>query len=200
MLPEVCAPGTQVGVTSAYWEEATGIPAGVPVHAGATDGCVAQFGAGTLEPGEWHAVLGTTLVLKGVSQVPIASHEAGIYPHRSPEDELWFPGGASNAGAGALGIMLPDTDLTALSTAASASWGKTVLPLAYPVAGTGERFPINAPAFTGFLLSPTSDAAAPLNLLAKHDAPDIFTAICVGVACVERLALERLSQLGVDVS
>ena len=45
----------------------TGIPAGTPIIAGMTDGCAAQIGAGALEVGSWNSVLGTTLVLKGVT-------------------------------------------------------------------------------------------------------------------------------------
>lgn len=32
-----------------------------------TDGCAAQLGAGVLNVGSWSSVLGTTLVLKGVT-------------------------------------------------------------------------------------------------------------------------------------
>ena len=35
---------------------------------GATDGCAAQLGAGALSVGSWNSVLGTTLVLKGVTR------------------------------------------------------------------------------------------------------------------------------------
>src|SRR5271166_3823003 len=68
VLPAVVRSGTQLGTVCAEAAEITGIPAGTPIIAGMTDGCAAQIGAGALEVGSWNSVLGTTLVLKGVTR------------------------------------------------------------------------------------------------------------------------------------
>ena len=68
VLPPLVRPGTVIGHVSAAAAEETGLPAGTPVVAGATDGCAGQLGAGVLRPGSWNSVLGTTLVLKGVAR------------------------------------------------------------------------------------------------------------------------------------
>jgi len=49
-----------------------------------TDGCAAQIAAGALEVGSWNSVLGTTLVLKGVTRELIRDPAGVMYSHRSP--------------------------------------------------------------------------------------------------------------------
>src|SRR6185436_10977700 len=108
-FPEVVRPGAELGRT----------PAGVPVYAGMTDGCAAQIAAGALSPGAWNSVLGTTLVLKGVSKELLDDPTGAVYSHRHP-DGGWLPGGASSTGAGVLTELLPGADLDALDRAARA--------------------------------------------------------------------------------
>jgi sugar (pentulose or hexulose) kinase len=67
ILPTLVRSGASLGSVCAAAAELTGIPEGTPVFAGRTDGCAAQIGAGALAPGSWNSVLGTTLVLKGVT-------------------------------------------------------------------------------------------------------------------------------------
>ena len=67
LLPELVRSGTVIGSVGRAAAAATAIPAGTPVIAGMTDGCAAQVGAGALRPGCWNSVLGTTLVVKGVT-------------------------------------------------------------------------------------------------------------------------------------
>ncbi|KPC84256.1 carbohydrate kinase, partial [Streptomyces sp. NRRL WC-3753] len=94
-------PGTVLGTVCAAAAEATGLPEGTAIAAGMTDGCAAQIGAGALTPGAWNSVLGTTLVLKGVSPHLIRDPHGVVYCHRGP-DGTWLPGGASSSGAGVL--------------------------------------------------------------------------------------------------
>ncbi len=103
IFPDVVLPGTELGRT----------PGGVPVYAGMTDGCAAQIAAGALAPGAWNSVLGTTLVLKGVSRDLLDDPTGAVYSHRHP-DGGWLPGGASSTGAGVLTELLPNADLDAL--------------------------------------------------------------------------------------
>ena len=189
-LPDVVAPGTQVGSTSSHWESATGMPAGVPVFAGLTDGCAAQLASGAMAQGDWHTVLGTTLVFKGVSPRPVSDAAGAVYSHRSPDAGLWLPGGASSVGAGVLSTQVSaSTELDALS-AQAAALDPSSAALCYPLSGVGERFPVIVPEATGFVRSDTGDL--PLTSLTPGD-PKTLLALYVGVGFVERLGLELLA-------
>ncbi len=170
IFPDVVLPGTELGRTRA----------GVPVYAGMTDGCAAQIAAGALAPGAWNSVLGTTLVLKGVSQDLLDDPTGAVYSHRHP-DGGWLPGGASSTGAGVLTELLPNADLDALDKAAG-----PIDAVIYPLTKTGERFPFVAPQAERFTLG---------------DVPDdlhTYAAVLQGVAFIERLAFEHLVNLGAD--
>jgi sugar (pentulose or hexulose) kinase len=187
LLPEVVLPGTVIGHVSAAKAQVTGVPEGTPIMAGMTDGCAAQLAAGALTPGAWNSVLGTTLVLKGVTKDLIVDPTGAVYSHRHP-DGGWLPGGASNTGAGALTAMLPGADLEALDRAAiglTADVGP-IDATVYPLTTPGERFPFVAPEAQGFELG---------------DIPDElhrYVAVQQGVAFIERLAFEHLADLGAE--
>ena len=181
LLPDVVAPGSQLGAVCADAAARTGLPAGTPVVAGMTDGCAAQIAAGALGVGDWNSVLGTTLVLKGCSRERIDDPAQGIYSHRSP-DGGWLPGGASSSGAGVLSAAFAGRDLDALGRRAAAHERTRVL--AYPLVSRGERFPFVAPDAEAFMLgTPAGDG--------EHAA-----ALLQGLALVERLCFERLGRLG----
>ncbi|WP_427887904.1 FGGY-family carbohydrate kinase [Kribbella sp. GL6] len=169
-FPDVVRPGAELGRTSD----------GIPVYAGMTDGCAAQIAAGALAPGAWNSVLGTTLVLKGVSADLITDPTGAVYSHRHP-DGGWLPGGASSSGAGVLTELLPGADLDALDHAAY-----PVDAVVYPLTTTGERFPFVAPQAERFTLGSTPDEVY------------TYSAILQGVAFVERLAFEHLERLGAE--
>ena len=194
VLPEVVAPGTVLGVTSPGWADDTGIPASTPVVAGTTDGCAAQLGAGALAIGDWHSVIGTTLVLKGASATPV--HDAGgaVYSHRGPEPGTWLPGGASSIGAGALSTLLTGAPSTYEAEARRLWESGDAFPLVYPLTGTGERFPFVRPDATGFAV--LDGHVSPLSALTDVDEAAVFLGTMVGVACVERLCFDLLAQRG----
>jgi xylulokinase len=60
--PDLVAPGIIVGEVTAEAAVATGLPAGLPVVAGAGDGQCAGLGAGITEPGRAYLNLGTAIV------------------------------------------------------------------------------------------------------------------------------------------
>ena len=95
-LPRVVAAGTPIGkVSAAAATTMTGLPEGLAVVAGATDGVAAAVGAGLRSVGDYNTSLGTTLVFKGIAS-RIARHPEGlVYSHRLPGDR-WLPGAASN--------------------------------------------------------------------------------------------------------
>ncbi|MFI1012976.1 FGGY-family carbohydrate kinase [Streptomyces sp. NPDC020965] len=184
VLPEVVRPGTRLGEVGAAAAEETGIPAGTVIVAGMTDGCAAQLASGPLTVGSWNSVLGTTLVLKGVTATPLRDPAGVVYNHLSP-DGNWLPGGASGVGGGALRAAFPDADPAALDGLAAAH--EPAGAVAYPLAARGERFPFLAPDAIGFLLGEPGSAA------------DHWAALLQGVALVERLCLDYLDLLGAPV-
>jgi sugar (pentulose or hexulose) kinase len=184
LLPEVIPSGSRLGAVCERAAAATAIPPGTPVVAGMTDGCAAQLAAGALRDGEWNSVLGTTLVLKGVSAHRISDPNGVLYCHRSP-DGGWLPGGASSSGAGVLEQRFGGRDLDELGRRAQEH--EHDAPLAYPLVGRGERFPFDAPQAHGFVAGePDADGAR-------------FAALLQGLAYVERLCLDYVSLLGAPV-
>ncbi|WP_335936316.1 FGGY-family carbohydrate kinase [Streptomyces sp. PTD5-9] len=181
LFPRVVRPGRRIGEVGRAAAEETGIPAGTLLVSGMTDGCAAQIASGALTTGSWNSVLGTTLVLKGVTSSPVADPAGVVYNHRAP-DGGWLPGGASGVGGGALAAAFPGADPAALDALAREREPARVI--AYPLAGTGERFPFVAPEATGFLLGEPADAA-------EH-----WAALLTGTALVERLCLDYLDLLG----
>jgi xylulokinase len=182
-LPELVQSGTVVGEVRRAVADDLGLPPAVRVVAGMTDGCTAQLAAGAVTTGRTAGVLGTTLVLKGVATEEVTGFGGAVYSHLAP-DGRWWPGGASNTGAGVLASDGGVADLAA-ADADSARRGPSPW-ITYPLAGTGERFPFVRPDATGFLLGPGTPSA-----LERHRAR------LEGVAYVERLGLERLAALGV---
>jgi D-ribulokinase len=181
-LPALVTPGTQVGVVTDAVAADLGLPSGVALVAGMTDGCTAQIAAGAVASGATVGVLGTTLVLKGVAPTSVSGFEGAVYSHRSPTGEFW-PGGASNVGAAALRDHGEQQDLASADVAALARGPSSTL--RYPLVGEGERFPFVAPAARGFTVGRSVDRT------------DSYRAVLEGVAFVERLGLERLRARGV---
>ena len=185
VMPAVVRPGTRIGTVCREAAVPTGIPEGTPIFAGMTDSCAAQIAAGALEVGSWNSVLGTTLVLRGVTKGLLHDPAGTLYSHRSP-DGPWLPGGASSTGAGILAKRFPNRDLDMLSTQAAAYEPASVI--AYPLASRGERFPFAQPEAEGFFLGQPKNEG------------DFFAAILQGVAFVERLAFDYLDSLGAPVA
>ena len=158
----------------------TGLPEGLPVVAGATDGTAACLASGLCRPGDYNTTLGTTLVFKGLSR-RICRDPAGlIYCHKLPGG-LWLPGAASNTGAEWIAAMFSGADPAQLDSAAAARIpGKC---LAYPLVRTGERFPFLCPSAEGFFVPEPPDSLAR------------YASCLVGVAFVERLAYDVLDRV-----
>ncbi|WP_262249328.1 FGGY-family carbohydrate kinase [Parapedobacter soli] len=174
---EVVPSGTPVG----RLHEALAVRWAMPqthVVVGMTDGCASQVASGAVRPGEWNTTIGTTLVIKGVTERAVHDFEGRLYSHRHP-DGYWMPGGASNTGADWVATDF-GTDLQQLDDAA-ASLIPTGL-LAWPLKQTGERFPFIAPKAKGFVPTGISPAQR-------------FAACMEGVAFIERMAYELIEQL-----
>ncbi|POM24244.1 Xylulose kinase [Actinomadura rubteroloni] len=182
-LPELVRPGTVIGAVGAAGSLDTGLPVGVPVVAGTTDGCAALLASGRVGAGSWNSALGTTLVLKGVAAAPVQDPSGVVYSHRGP-DGGWLPGGASGAGGGVLARDFPGRDLAALDRRAARH--EPARALAYPLASAGERFPFAAPSARGFVLGDVGP-------------DDRYASLLQGVGYIERLCLDYLDLLGAPV-
>ncbi|MER7478698.1 FGGY family carbohydrate kinase [Streptomyces sp. NPDC126510] len=181
VLPDLVLPGTVIGRVCAQAADETGLPEGTAVIAGMTDGCAAQLGSGATALGSWNSVLGTTLVLKGVTEELVHDPHGVVYSHRSPTGR-WLPGGASSVGAGLVAREFAAADLSRLTREAAA-----LLPtdlLRYPLVSPGERFPFVAPDARGFASrEPVGEAES-------------FAALLQGTAYIERLCFDYLDMLG----
>ncbi len=179
-LPEVLASGAVLGSLNKALADDLGLNPEILVTVGLTDGCASQIAAGAIKPGDWNTTIGTTLVLKGVTQTEIIDPLGRIYSHRHAMGNFWMPGGASNTGADWVSTQFEKSDLATLNEVAGQiiPTGKIV----YPLLQKGERFPILAPQAYGF----GTDGL---------DQDTIFAASMEGVAFLERYAYELAEEL-----
>lgn len=180
LLPEVVAPGTAIATISAELAQRFGIASDCRIHAGTTDSIAAFIAAGVTQPGEAVTSLGTTLVLKLLSEQRVEASEFGVYSHRY--GDLWLAGGAANAGGGVLRQFFDDAELATLSARIDPMQDS---PLDYyPLPSTGERFPVNDPQLAPRLTPrPTDDLA-------------FLHAILQGLSRIEAAGYEKLARLG----
>src|ERR671932_1605085 len=140
-LPQVLAPGTPVGEVTADVSRRLGLPRDCVVCTGTTDSIAAFLASGAKSPGEAVTSLGSTLVLKLLSQTRVDDARYGIYSHRL--GDLWLTGGASNTGGAVLRHFFSDAELEHLSCQINPH-NETPLDY-YPLLKAGDRFPINDP-------------------------------------------------------
>src|SRR5581483_315249 len=141
LLPKVLAPGTEIGAITPAMARETGLPEGTCIHAGTTDGVAAFIATRASTPGDAVTSLGTTLVVKLLSDRPIFAAGQGIYSHRL--GEKWLAGGASNTGGAALLAHFTAQQMEAMTPKLRADH-PTGLDY-YPLPKPGERFPIADP-------------------------------------------------------
>ena len=174
LLPEVVNPGDPIGHVLA------GPLAGCRVIAGTTDGCASFLATGAEQIGDGVTALGSTLTLKLLSDRPIFAPEFGIYSHRL--GDRWLAGGASNSGGAALARFFDKGEMARLTPVlephrpTGLAW--------HPLPATGERFPVNDPQLRFEALDRPEDPAR------------FFQALLEGIARVERIAYDRLADLG----
>ena len=177
-LPEVVPSGTVIGKLSPRLASKLGLPETIEITAGITDGCTSQIASGAMSPGDWNTTIGTTMVIKGVTENEVLDPAGRLYSHRHPAG-YWMPGGASNTGADWVTNEFGD-DLANLNAQA-----EKLIPsvhIAYPLRQDGERFPIISPGARGF--EPEGLTRA-----------ERFTANMEGVAYLERYAYELIEHL-----
>ncbi|MFM7579280.1 MAG: carbohydrate kinase, partial [Microcystaceae cyanobacterium] len=113
LLPQVLAPGTPVGLIRSDLAKRFNIPPNCQICTGTTDSIAAFLASGVNQPGQAVTSLGSTLVLKLLSQTYVEDFSSGIYSHRW--GNLWLTGGASNAGGTVLKQFFTEQELITLS-------------------------------------------------------------------------------------
>lgn len=182
LLPRVLAPGAPIARINAGIAEHCGLNPACTVHTGTTDSIAAFIAAGVHEPGAAVTSLGTTLVLKLLSEHRVEDARYGVYSHRY--GDLWLAGGASNAGGGVLQRFFSNAQLAELS--------KHIDPASdspldyYPLPQPGERFPINDPILPPRLEPHPSDEVQFLHGLLQ------------GLSRIEAMGYAKLIELGAN--
>lgn len=180
LLPRVVAPGSTIGPIHPASADAWGLPHSCQIRAGTTDSIAAFLASGARQPGTAVTSLGSTLVLKLLSPVPLFDSRHGIYSHRL--GDLWLAGGASNSGGAVLEHFFSAPQLQHLSQHIDPHQPSSLD--YYPLLQTGERFPINDPAWPPKLTPrPDNDVAFLHGLLE-------------GIARIEQRGYQLLRQLG----
>ncbi len=180
LLPEVHIPGEVLGSIDAEIAERFGLQPDTQVVAGTTDGVAAFLAAGAREPGHGVTSLGTTLVLKLLSDKPVFSDKHGVYSHRL--GNYWLAGGASNSGGVVLQQYFKEDQMREMTPLLEPE-EPTGLDY-YPLPDTGERFPINDP-----------EMAPRLEPL-PGDSLMFFQGMLEGITHIEARGYQLLTELG----
>lgn len=140
-LPSIVEPGQPIAPISGELARQLGLNPRLQLCAGSTDANAAFIATGANQPGDAVSSLGSTLVLKLLSQQPVAQLAAGVYSHRLGNH--WLAGGASNAGGSVLRKFFSETELARLSEHIDPHIASGLD--YYPLPAPGERFPILDP-------------------------------------------------------
>jgi len=179
-LPQVVAPGRAIAPLIPALATALAIPHTCQICAGTTDSIAAFLASGASETGEAVTSLGSTLVLKLLSQTRVDDARYGIYSHRL--GDRWLVGGASNTGGAVLRQFFSDAELTTYSQQIDPSQPS---PLSYyPLPRPGERFPLCDPDLAPQLEPRPADPVA------------FLAGLLEGMARIEALGYQRLQALG----
>jgi len=180
LLPQVIAPGAPIAQISADIAQHFNINPACTIHAGTTDSIAAFIATGVTGPGAAVTSLGTTMVLKLLSEHRVNATEYGVYSHRY--GDLWLSGGASNAGGNVLRQHFSDAQLAELSAQINPDEDS---PLDYyPLSKPGERFPVNDPTLAPRLTPRPADDTQFLHGLLQ------------GLSRIEAAGYVRLAELG----
>lgn len=182
-LPAIVRPGAQIGHVSAEAAQRLGLSEKTLVVGGSTDGYASALAAGAVKTGSWASIVGTTFVLKGVTEDLVIDPTGSSYSHRLPSGE-WLLGGASNLGGKCLNMCADGRSFAELDMMSEALIPTGVR--CYPLTGVGERFPFVDPGFEPFYIG---------NILEGR----LYPALMEGVAYAERYSFERMQDMGATV-
>ena len=189
VLPNILAPSETVGTVRENMAAKLGLPKNCKVGAGTTDSnaaFLASVGKTSPELGTAVTSLGSTMVLKVLSDRPINHIDYGIYSHRFEHEQLgclWLVGGASNVGGAVLKHFFSNQQLQDLSDRIDPNISS---PLDYyPLLKAGDRFPVNDPQLKP-RLEPRPDSSV-----------EFLHGLLESMARIEAQGYRLLEQLGV---
>ena len=179
-LPEVVPAGTPLGRISPQMAQQLGLSDACQIIAGTTDSTASFIASGARDCGDAVTVLGSTLVVKVLSDKAIFNADVGVYSHRL--GDKWLVGGASNTGGAVLQTFFSLDEIKRLSKDIDPN---TSTGLHYtPLCRTGERFPTNNPNLVpNFEPRPENDVI-------------FLQAIFESIANIEQQAYQTLTALG----
>lgn len=179
LFPKALPPGSKLCNIDISIAQKFGLPETTGIISGTTDSIAGFLATGASHAGDAMTSLGSTLVIKLISDKPVFAAEYGIYSHRLGNQ--WLVGGASNSGGAVLKQYFKQQEMDALTPLL-----KPLHPTElnyYPLPNTGERFPFNDP-----------DMEAKIHPVT--DRLKFFQGLLEGIAQIEKLGYEKLSKLG----
>ena len=180
LLPQVTAPGTAIGTIRSGLAKQLGLSPQTQIISGTTDSIAAFLATGAANIGDAVTSLGSTLVLKVLSDKPVFAPEYGVYSHRIGDQ--WLVGGASNCGGATLLQYFEVAQIAAMTPMLTP--GRPTGLDYYPLPSIGERFPINDPSLMPRLTPrPEEDYR-------------YFQGLLEGIARVEQQGYKLLAKLG----
>ena len=182
-LPRIVGPGTPIAHITAEAAQKLRLPRSAVVTGGSTDGYASALAAGAVGAGKWASIIGTTFVLKGVTDRLVIDPNGSSYSHMLPSGE-WLLGGAANLGGKVLNFARGDKSFDEMNEIA-----RTLIPTGvrcYPLTGRGERFPFVLPDCEAFYVGDVTGGK-------------LYPAIMEGVGFAERLAFDHMQSLGCAV-
>jgi len=179
-LPHITAPGTDVGIIQASVAQQTGLSPQLKIVSGCTDSTAAVIATGANNIGDAITSIGSTLVVKILSDRVITNSKYGIYSQ--PYQGRYLVGGSSNSGAAVLKHFFSTTQMQQMTRLINpaTSTGLNY----YPLLENGERFPISDPNYPT-RLSPRPDTDI-----------EFFKGMLEGIAEIEFQCYQRLKELG----
>jgi len=180
LMPQVVAPGTPIATICDGLFNQLNLNPHCQIICGTTDSIAAFIATGASKPGDAVTSLGSTLVLKVISEQPIFDPQSGIYSHKL--GDYWLAGGASNSGGAVLAHYFDQQEMDNLTNLLAPE--KPTGLNYYPLLNVGERFPVNDPG-----LSPQLEPAAKTQL-------EFFQGMLEGISKIELQGYNKLKQLG----
>lgn len=180
LLPEVDIPGQYSETIHPDISKQLGLNNSCQIIAGTTDSIAAFIASGARNPGDAVTSLGSTLVLKLITDKPVFAPEYGIYSHRL--FDYWLIGGASNTGGAVLKHYFNDQEIN--------KYTKKINPEKptglnyYPLLKPGERFPV------------CDNAMQPAISPIPKDRIIFLQGLFEGIANIEKLGYEKLAAIG----
>ena len=184
ILPKVVAPGSQIGYLTPELAEQFNLPVKTQIVAGTTDSTASFMATGASKQGEAVTALGSTLVLKIISDKPVFAPEYGVYsqPFFNARGEQWLIGGASNSGGAVLRQFFSTEQLQTMTPQLKPETSTGLK--YYPLPAIGERFPVN-----DTQLKPQLEPRPENDIV-------FFQGILEGIAQIEAKGYQILADLG----